>query len=464
MRTLLLVAGIVAMLAVDTQAQRGGGGEGGGRGGGGFPSRGGDAGGGGFPSRGGGGGGPGGGGFPSRGGGGGGGFPSRGGDTGGGRGGDTGGGRGSFNPADIVRRFDRNGDGMIAPDEAQGPAQIFLQRLAQSNPKIDLSKPIPIDQLTGAMSGGRGGSSPSNGSTDDDELQLLVPNFSTGLLPEPLLGFGAGSEMYSVRVEDRDMKEAAERMRRYDSNKDGSLDAGELRSGRWSDDPMSYDRNRDGKISTAEMAVRYANRRVEEAEKRSASSNSRDPRSGWTGGSRTGWTGGSRGGAPQEEEKQVVDRFGDSKSYRASSGSKTDGEGLPGFFSQRDADGDGQVLMQEFSSSWNEETLNEFLKWDVNGDGIIEPRECLAVLRAGGSGDSTATVSSSSSSKSSSTPQMGGATVEWAKRQIGKYDKNGDGQLTSDEWGKMIIKPVGADYDKDGVITLEEYAKFRGGS
>ncbi len=59
-------------------------------------------------------------------------------------------------------------------------------------------------------------------------------------------------------------------------------------------------------------------------------------------------------------------------------------------------------------------------------------------------------------------PPAGGKTeLEWAKRQIAKYDLNGDGQLTSNEWEKMIIHPVGADIDNDGVITAEEYAFFR---
>lgn len=50
---------------------------------------------------------------------------------------------------------------------------------------------------------------------------------------------------------------------------------------------------------------------------------------------------------------------------------------------------------------------------------------------------------------------------EWAKRQIAKYDLNGDDQLTADEWQKMILKPNGADTNNDGVITVEEYQNFR---
>lgn len=446
MRLALITLLCCTMLAPVAHAQRGGDRGGGGRGGegGGFPSRGG--GGGGFPSRGGGEGG----GFPSRGGGGGG-FPSRG-------GGDAGG-RGGFDPSSMLSRFDRNQNGTIEPEEAQGPAQFFLQRLAQNNPKIDLKKPIPISMLTEAIQSARGGSSTggsnANSSNQSDELELLVPGFTMEFIPEPLLGFGAGSEMFAVRVEERDMKESEERMRRYDSNKDGKLDARELRSGRWSDDPMSYDRNRDGFITTSELAVRYAKRRIDEVEKRATATQDRGR------GDRNGWQRGE--GRAEEEEKQ--DRFGDAKSFRLSSDGKSDGLGLPGFFSQRDSNNDGQVMMEEFSSDWTAENLGEFMKWDVNADGIIEPRECLAVLKSGGSAPASSSSGSSSSKGSSGSSGGSGASpanMDWAKRMIGKYDGNGDGQLTQDEWSKMIIKPTKADYDQNGVITVEEYARYRG--
>jgi hypothetical protein len=51
--------------------------------------------------------------------------------------------------------------------------------------------------------------------------------------------------------------------------------------------------------------------------------------------------------------------------------------------------------------------------------------------------------------------------LAWAKRQIGKYDTNRDGQLTANEWEKMIIKPTGADKNNDGIVTEAEYGNFR---
>lgn len=127
--------------------------------------------------------------------------------------------------------------------------------------------------------------------------------------------------------------------------------------------------------------------------------------------------------------------------------------------------------MSEYSSSWTNEKVAEFNKFDLNSDGIITSRECLSALKNGGStsASSNAFAASSSPSSSSSSASIVSPTGapkedvnrEWAKRQIDKYDKNRDGQLTVDEWNAMILKPDGADANKDGIVTLEEYVNSR---
>jgi hypothetical protein len=265
------------------------------------------------------------------------------------------------------------------------------------------------------------------------------------------------------------LKEAEDRMKRYDSNRDGQLSTDELKAGRWNDDPLQYDRNRDGKLNKSELAVRYANRRVEDQNQQAAKNESRSGR----GGNSNGW---NRNDNAPEEKKEVASRFGDAKSYRSASAAKDKTSGLPDFFARSDANADGQVMMNEFSSSWSQETLDEFQKWDLNRDGIILPRECVAAL-AGGARVSGVTAGNAPAAEAgapatagspagSSTATRGGASaggpqMEWATRQIGKYDSNGDGQLTANEWDKMLIKPTGADSNGDGIITVEEYAAFR---
>jgi Ca2+-binding EF-hand superfamily protein len=53
------------------------------------------------------------------------------------------------------------------------------------------------------------------------------------------------------------------------------------------------------------------------------------------------------------------------------------------------------------------------------------------------------------------------AATQWVEGQFSKYDKNGDQQLTPDEIASMLVKPNGADTNGDGIVTIQEYAKFR---
>jgi hypothetical protein len=50
--------------------------------------------------------------------------------------------------------------------------------------------------------------------------------------------------------------------------------------------------------------------------------------------------------------------------------------------------------------------------------------------------------------------------IDTAQRIIARNDKNKDGVLTPDEWNEMYVDPSPADFDKDGRITVEEYAQW----
>jgi len=54
--------------------------------------------------------------------------------------------------------------------------------------------------------------------------------------------------------------------------------------------------------------------------------------------------------------------------------------GIPGWFRERDLNRDGQAAMSEYSLEWTDSRLAEFDELDLNGDGIITPKECLAAL------------------------------------------------------------------------------------
>jgi hypothetical protein len=168
-------------------------------------------------------------------------------------------------------------------------------------------------------------------------------------------------------------------------------------------------------------------------------------------------------------------------------------EGLPEWYAQRDANGDGQVMMHEFAVSWSDRVVRDFQQFDLNRDGVITAAECVRATEAGavmgaaasaplaaagaeGSAARGSTSSRSSSSRpepaSSSAPTASASSgaadsngsdvsaryVKYAVGYIRRYDENKDGVLTKEEWSKMSKDYSAADTDKDGKITPRELA------
>lgn len=421
--------------------------------------------GGGFGDRGGRGGPPG-GGFGDRGGRGG--FPGGGGD----RGGRGGGGRGGFDPTSMLQRFDRNGNGMIDMDERDGPVGFILERLKRENPGLDTSRPIPLSKITEGFQQMRSGGNSRGGDRSNDvdplETEVLVPGFGIPpeLMPAPVMGFGPASELFDVDVQPEDTKEAEERLRRYDRNRDGVLTAEEVR--RFDGNPMDFDRNKDGKLTVSELAIRYARIRQgrEQNESRSRVANRPDDRR-------------------DDRDQEIPDPYDGRKSLRL--GSDRDLDGLPDWFIQRDANQDGQVMMNEYTSTWSDDLVAEFFQFDVNQDGTITIEEAKLAQADGVSPDSPGPDRSSDSpamaSRGRSTPSDGSRGSDdsasdrtrgsassappgelsekyltYAERIISRYDENKDGALVAAEWKGMLIDPQPADANGDGRITVEEYA------
>jgi Ca2+-binding EF-hand superfamily protein len=399
-----------------------------------------------------------------------------------------GGGGGGFDPSSFISRMDRNGNGNIDPDEMEGPARFMLERMARNNPNIDMSKPIPITAITEAMSsfrrdrgeggGGWGGDSPWGGNGGEENMTLeervLVPGFGVKKELTPIPGFGSNPFKFNVKVEEQDLRDAGERIQRYDRNRDGTLDANELREGRWGDDPMTFDQNGDSKLTREELAVRSAKRRQNAAtnpsnqrDNRSQASNVQQPR--------------------QDEEKDKAPNiFEKITSYRMADkdGNPKRPAGLPEWFVRKDADFDNQVSMKEFASKWTDDVIEDFNRADTNTDGLITTRECLAAVKRGyipgssgsdsssssstSSSSSSGDTASSSSSGSSSKPTSGGSSAdsrmrEWVAKKIKSYDKNSDGKLDVDELraydAKMDFTAI--DTNKDGLADVEELAAAR---
>jgi hypothetical protein len=72
----------------------------------------------------------------------------------------------------------------------------------------------------------------------------------------------------------------------------------------------------------------------------------------------------------------------------------------------------------------------------------------------------TAATPASGGTSSSTVGQPDQKTMDYVQRIIGRNDKNKDGQLTADEWKDMLVDPSAADTNKDGRITVLEYAQW----
>jgi Ca2+-binding EF-hand superfamily protein len=86
--------------------------------------------------------------------------------------------------------------------------------------------------------------------------------------------------------------------------------------------------------------------------------------------------GGEKGARDSNDSRS---RFGSNLAYRFPTPTERLPEGLPDWFARKDADGDGQISMAEFSSFWTVAKAHEFSQYDLNNDGIITPAECLKV-------------------------------------------------------------------------------------
>ncbi len=234
----------------------------------------------------------------------------------------------------IVRRYDGNRDGFLTQDEwsrgrwrSPRPEESDLNRDGRLSREELCERVKGYDDFKGLSASPSRGSSRSPASSSDDRGKYL--NYAKGL------------------------------MTRYDRNDNGVLDESEWKT--MSRYHQGADANGDGRITTDELADRLA----------------QYGKSGSSGSTSSGRSSGSSSSQ------------GDRNSYRASGGSgytARDAEdrlpkGLPSWFAEKDANGDGQIAMAEYASTWSDDKIEEFQDYDANADGIITPEECLGAKR-----------------------------------------------------------------------------------
>jgi Ca2+-binding EF-hand superfamily protein/subtilisin-like proprotein convertase family protein len=228
-----------------------------------------------------------------------------------------------------------------------------------------------------------------------------------------------------------DLARAAERLQQYDTNRDGYLDRNEARAGQWRDDPFQHDVDRDNRLNRDELARRYALRRVaeagggrgpyaapppnpnsanlsrEEQERRQREQQAAEEarrRAQWRG-TRESWHltetlmgrhDANRDGFLDSTERSAlgISAAADTdRDFRISrpelaewlavqerEAGRATPRALPAWFAERDTNGDGQVQMSEFAAEWTDEALDEFVRLDLNNDGMIVAEECLQAM------------------------------------------------------------------------------------
>lgn len=203
----------------------------------------------------------------------------------------------------------------------------------------------------------------------------------TLFLPAPPLwrkaeGARVATESTQTPTPDSKIVRYAQRLiSRYDSDGSGSLTANEWAA--MQGQPTLIDHDQNGQITRAELILHIS----EYARSRSLGRSSLN-----------GYDHAALGGQSAEAlnpQYTAADKTGDSNINPAIRPANSRPHGpffvptknrvgnLPGWFSQRDQNGDGQLSLSEFSPTHSSESVKAFQKLDVNRDGLVTSQEAV---------------------------------------------------------------------------------------
>jgi hypothetical protein len=191
-------------------------------------------------------------------------------------------------------------------------------------------------------------------------------------------------------------------VKQYDRNGSGALEEKEWAA--MPGDPRKVDRNRDGAITVEELVdylARYSRSHPLQGERAAWQRLSRPPAAIFRPAtpaeqSRENPAAGQAGalgraeGEPSAENALSGDiELPDGKRATATPraarkyyvGPKAIPPGLPDWFTERDADGDGQLTLSEFAPDGSAAQRQLFARYDLNGDGVITPEEVVRGLK-----------------------------------------------------------------------------------
>lgn len=378
---------------------------------------------------------------------------------------------------EFLRRLDANGNGVLEPSE-QGRARPFLERMARDGGGMDLSRPIPLETIAKRVeqmrNDGGGDQNRDRGQSRDrsrGDLQsaptpdTLVPAFGVeAAVDAGLPGFGPKAAYLNVDVKQADIDRAKDTIRRYDRNRDGILDKEEIQRGRWIyGNPLSQDKNGDGKLTAAELSLRYSITRTNEAKKKAAGGGNDnnnqqagnqpqqqgDPRRSSSGDRR------SRGGGPPGQSGDRMAMFANSimQRYDSNKSGVIEKEEWKNFRtdpSEADTNKDNKISKEELSG-WMQKRFS---------GGQQQQEYKPNPYREGGEKYGETQKSSGSSSKGAGVRFL--TPHERLPQGIPSWfintDANLDGQVAmgeyTDKWNESVLKEYYQfDSNRDGIIT-----------
>jgi hypothetical protein len=311
--------------------------------------------------------------------------------------------------------MDRNENGLLEPDEVPERARMFLEPMAR-NAGLDPERPMAIEKLRESMQqqwGGRGRRRGGRGRGDDDSREQApsepgadqtpggaagdgesAGSASASSNPAPkVLGFGVQAKAavpvgFGVRANDRagggrEGSQGSEATSRTDGSTSAPGSSRPRGSSRrleeYADSLIRQnDTNGDGKLQEDEWAeLRNETRAADTNGDRVITREELIERLGDFGGERRGSDEQARGRDAESAAGGRPGRGTNRKALRFRTPLERLPKGLPDWFARNDANGDGQVQMSEYASTWTDSKAAEFRRIDRDGDGIITPSECL---------------------------------------------------------------------------------------
>ncbi|WP_419189451.1 hypothetical protein [Stieleria marina] len=278
-----------------------------------------------------------------------------------------------------------------------------------------------------------------------------MPGFSVDKQPTPALrGFGAAEAFDHLMMDLSLVSRARQLINQYDKNRDGILQPNEFSIPVRANLKL-IDTNRDRQVSKRELVSASTKQPGLLPPTQSPPNDSAFSAT-----------------APTKNRITVRskrDIFGGRKSYRSLQNPRQH-EDMPDFFAEKDTNTDGQIAMSEYASEWNDQVVADFFTWDTNRDGVITPSEAVDARRSKITQPVRIAHRKESKNRKNQSPprtlrvKPPAKFIAVATAYFRRFDTNRDRELTPKEWSQMRKSPADADYDRNGRLTIGEYAAF----